>query len=640
MNNADAGLRDRGLLLALLLAAVLALYWPALGGGFAFDDYPNIVMNRALHVKTLVVRDWLAATFSSPAAELPRPLSMLSFGANHYFTGLQPWPMKLTNLLVHLANTLLLYCLLERIVAVACATCRARGQAAALFGTACWSLMPINLMPVLLIVQRMESLANLFVFAGLLGYIVLRVRRDNPWTAIGAACGFTLLGLCAKESAALLPLYCFLLECFVLRFRSTAGVPDRRLYPAFVLVLLLPALAAVAWLLPRSMAPGAYGIRDYGLVERLLTEPHVLFDYLRWTLLPSPGQFGLYHDDYPVTRSLLASPVSLFSMLLLAGMAAASVWLARRRPIAGLGLAWFLAGHLLTATFIPLELVFEHRNYFASAGMCLVLLDLLVLMPKSPLGQRVGLVCAIACVAGYAAVTHARVQDWTNPFVFARGEALRHPQSPRATYSYAQALALASDGKAGSPITLAAFGAFEHAMKVPGAGIAPAQGALLLAARTNSPVPSQWWLQMQSRLRSRPASPQDLASLASLTNCSIEGPCRFPPAQMVATFLSALEQRDDAEVMSVYGNYAYNVLRDKELAERLWRQALRLRPDQPEYHVTLIKMLIRQGRSAEARREIGRLRGMGRFGQYQKVAADLEVRAASALGQQRASGTH
>jgi hypothetical protein len=236
-------------------------------------------------------------------------------------------------------------------------------------------------------------------------------------------------------------------------------------------------------------------------------------------------------------------------------------------------------------------------------------------------------------------VTHARLHEWTNPFVFARGEALRHPQSPRATYSYAQALALASDGKSGSPITLAAFEAYEHAMRVPGAGIGPAQGALLLAARVDSPIPDEWWSQMQSRLRRNPASPQDLASLASLTNCSIEGPCRFPAAQMVATFVSALELRDDPEVMSVYGNYAYNVLRDKELAERLWRQALRLRPGQPEYHITLIKMLVRQGRDAEARREIARLRAMGRFGQYDKVAAELQLRADNALRSQRAKGT-
>ena len=45
--------------------------------------------------------------------------------------------------------------------------------------------------------------------------------------------------------------------------------------------------------------------------------------------------------------------------------------LRRQRPLVALGIAWFFAAQLLTATVVPLELVFEHRNYFASLGICL-----------------------------------------------------------------------------------------------------------------------------------------------------------------------------------------------------------------------------------------------------------------------------
>src|SRR5205809_5247645 len=63
--------------LPLLLVAVAAVYLPGLGGGYTFDDMPNIVDNAALRVHLQDDwRAWLAAAFSSPASDLQRPLAM------------------------------------------------------------------------------------------------------------------------------------------------------------------------------------------------------------------------------------------------------------------------------------------------------------------------------------------------------------------------------------------------------------------------------------------------------------------------------------------------------------------------------------------------------------------------------------
>jgi hypothetical protein len=157
----------------LLCGAVVAVYFPGLGGGFVFDDYPNIVDNTALHVSSLRWQDWMAAMFSSPASALQRPLAMLSFAVNCYFTGLDPWPMKLTGLIVHVLNTALVLVLARRLLATTAppeASSRQR-EFAAYFIAAAWGLHPINLMAVLYVVQRMESLCHVFVFAGLWLYV-------------------------------------------------------------------------------------------------------------------------------------------------------------------------------------------------------------------------------------------------------------------------------------------------------------------------------------------------------------------------------------------------------------------------------------------------------------------------------------
>src|SRR5678809_321450 len=94
----------------------------------------------------------------------------------------------------------------------------------ALWVTAAWALNPINLMAVLLVVQRMESLCHTFVFAGLWLYLVGRTQLmagERGWMALLAGLlGGVALGVLAKESAVLLPLYALALECTVLGFAS------------------------------------------------------------------------------------------------------------------------------------------------------------------------------------------------------------------------------------------------------------------------------------------------------------------------------------------------------------------------------------------------------------------------------------
>jgi hypothetical protein len=65
----------------------------------------------------------------------------------------------------------------------------------------------------------------------------------------------TVLGLLAKESAALLPLYAFCVAACVFRFRNQAERRDPWLFVLFAIVLVLPANIGLAWLLPGVLSP-------------------------------------------------------------------------------------------------------------------------------------------------------------------------------------------------------------------------------------------------------------------------------------------------------------------------------------------------------------------------------------------------
>jgi hypothetical protein len=617
---------------ALLILVVALVYLPGRRGGFAFDDFPNIVDNAAVHVESLAPADWLAAAASSPARSLPRPLAMLSFAANHYLSGGDSTALKLTNIAIHLVNVLLVFLLSRRLFVLAGASERAGPAAPGWIGlgvAAAWGLHPINLMPVLLIVQRMESLAHVFVFAGLIAYLAGRERQRRGERGAGllglalVLCPF--VGALAKESAALLPLYCFLAEACLFRFETVPGRRDRRLVLAHVLLVLLPALVAFAWLLPRSLAPGAFASRNFDLVERLMTEPRVVLDYLRWIVLPDLRLLSLYHDDYLVSRGLLQPASTLPALLALPLCVAAAWWLRARRPLTALGVLWFFAAQLLTATIVPLELVFEHRNYFASLGVLLALADLLLLVPSTAKARRLCAVAGASAIVVLGTLTALRVREWSDPVAFAFAEAQKHPDSPRAVYYVGWVLTAASKYQPDSPFVQPALDAFERARRLPDANVLPDSGSLLLAARTGRPLDPAWWRHMQERLRRGPIGPQDTSALAVLVDCEIKRLCHFPSEDMLSTFGAAMSRGAHPEVYNIYGNYAWNIARDRELGLRLWQEAMRIQPAEAQYRVSVIRALTVLGRRDEARREIQVLRKMGRLGAYAAKADRLEA---------------
>lgn len=616
-----------------LLIAVAFVYWPGLGGGFIFDDYPNIIDNTALHVTRPVWDDWMAAMLSSPASALQRPLAMLTFAINHYFTGLDPRPMKLTNVAIHILNTVLVFGLARITVLTATQGLNQVRQRtaewSALFVAACWALHPINFMAVLFVVQRMESLCHTFVFAGLWLYVSGRRRQlagaRGGWAMIlGGLIPCTALGLLVKESAALLPLYAFCIELCLFRFRDAGDRRNVRLYAVYAFVLLLPGLLGVAWLLPKAMAPGAFASRNFNLIERLMSEPRVVLTYVRWTFLPDIGQMSLYHDDYQPSRGLWNPPSTIASLLAIPGLLVLA-WLCRRhRPLTSLGILWFLAAQSLTATIIPLELVFEHRNYFASLGLCLALADLLLLAPRPGSPRFIGTVIAIGFTLTCAGMTNLRAFEWSNQVRFSLTEADKHPQSPRATYDKARTLVILTKYRPDSPLTAQTVAALEAARQVPQSGILPDQAAIMFAVHTDRPQEPVWWDDMDDKLRRLPIGPQELASLAALTKCVTAHHCKLPRENMIRMYESAMSRGPNPEVMNTYADYILNAMGDSERALDLWQQASALRPGEPQYHISLAKLLIVLGREDQARAQIATLRGTGKLGQNEAAAQTLE----------------
>lgn len=638
----------------ILIAALLtttAIYWPGLHGDFIFDDYPNIIENQSVQPHDASWASLVGAALSSPSSEFKRPLASLSLAANYLTTGLDPFWMKLTNLVIHLLNGLLVFLLARALLRCISKDESTRTDAVAALIAACWMMLPINLTAVLYVVQRMESMANAFVLLGLIGYVTGRRRMLKTadtatpsrgtqewawfWLCVASVTVPTIIGALAKETAVMLPLYAAAIEWALFNF-GTATVTegshagfikvkrqhkDPRIVGLFLLVLAVPLAIGLMWLLPSLLQPARWNTRNFTLDTRLMSEPRVIVDYMIWTVLPTPHALSFYHDDFQVSAGLLTPWTTLASIIVIASLLAFMLWLRSRQPLAALGIALFLGCQLLTGTILPLELVYEHRNYFASFGLMLAIVPLLA-VPRTSTFALSRYVLLGGLVLCWAALTSLSAYAWGNPLRLAMDLANRAPQSPRAQYELGRTYIIASHYDPASPFTNLAYAPLEKAAALPGSSILPEQALIFMNARMHLPLKDAWWDSITAKLKARAPGVQDESSLGSLTECVRDHECNLPTNRMMQAFMAALSHPNpSARLLAMYGDYAWNVLNDHSLGERMAEEAVKTDPSEPAYRITVIRMLVVMDRNAEAREELQQLQQLNIGG---RLNSDME----------------
>jgi hypothetical protein len=96
-----------GLVLALVLVAVIAAYWPSLFIGFAsWDDNIHLVENEIIRTLTWAS---LKTMFTTDVSLVYIPLTSLSFSLEYHFFGYNPFIYHLDNLLLHLGVVALIF---------------------------------------------------------------------------------------------------------------------------------------------------------------------------------------------------------------------------------------------------------------------------------------------------------------------------------------------------------------------------------------------------------------------------------------------------------------------------------------------------------------------------------------------------
>jgi protein O-mannosyl-transferase len=522
--SADRPSRRIGLAVGILMPIVLVLlylvYRPGLDGPFLLDDESNIPQTQVGELTLTALKGQLLD--GEGPLGLSRGLVRLSFALTQFFDGPWAYAFKYQNLLIHLINGLLAFWLIW-LLARHCA--KGANPAAPLWlalGTAgLWALHPLHVSTVLYAVQRLVLLSSLFQLCALIAYVKGRLLAQTRPLA-GAALAlvgvgaFGALALMSKETAAALPLLLATVEGLFFGFR-TQGHRQRFLLRTLWLALIaIPLVLGAVYLAPRLDAllgwqPG----RGFSGVERLMTQAHAIALYLKLFFLPVPGAMSLYHDTFPITRHLDVATVALAGLY--AGLVLAALLLARRAPWIGFGVLWFFACHTIESTVLPLEMVFEHRNYLATLGLAaLTVFGLAALLER--IGRvRLVIPALVALALLLAFNTASRASLWADLETMLAFDYSHRPDSPRVL----EALLTLESARGNQAAALAIL---QRLLDLDIEDAAPEIVALGLYCGATA-MPEALYARTRDKLATRLIAPTTMTTLATIANRTLQGGC-------------------------------------------------------------------------------------------------------------------
>lgn len=447
----DSSHRAVVMAMTLLLALTFWLYQLGFSAVFQFDD--RISLAGATRVNDLTSA--LAYIFDGRTGTLGRPLVLATFLLQKDSWPNHPASYFLVNTLIHLFNGVLVYWFSYRLTPLFPEKIRNPAWFP-LAVTALWLTLPLHVSASLAAVQRMTTLSSTFILLGLIGYLSGRAMLDkSPARAYVlmtiSVAGGTAMALACKEIGASLLFYVAVLEATIIRSAGFSfGIRYKR-WAALVLglpFLLLLAYFAYGW----SSMMQNYAFRSFSLSERLLTESRVLWEYLGQVYIPARGGTGPYHDDYSISKSVFDPAVTALAILAWVSALFLAWRLRNKFPVILFGFLWFLAGHLIESSFIPLELYFEHRNYIPSVGPLLAACFLLWHVPVKVL--RMSMAALVMMVFLRLFILGETTQLWGQPLLAANLWVEEHPQSVRAAQFLSVEYFYAGDIEASRKATL------------------------------------------------------------------------------------------------------------------------------------------------------------------------------------------
>lgn len=393
-------------LLVFIVISVLCFvaYSNSLHSPFIWDDIGLIVKNA-------FIQDWHNSfkAFSSDlyagtitGSNFYRPLQALSFIWDYYFWQLDPVGYHITNILLQILVSFLVFLFLRNIIA---------SFSISFLSAALFSISPLNTEAVTYISGRAEMLMGVFLLSSLILFIRAQDKGYRAKSAylILSSLAF-ILALLSKELSLVFPLV-ILAYLFYLRrssFKKTAEI----IKPALPYIIIALGYAVLRLTVFNFATFRPTALTQYPLLLRITVLPKVIFTYFKLLFLPI---------DLHMSRTIIRPSTFLgfFLAWFILGMIFVGcghiLFRKRENKVFCFMLFWAIIFLLPQSGLFPINaFIAEHFIYLSSISFFVLLAYLL----NRYLRKEVFILSAIALLLYYGLLTFSRNAEWQDPVIF------------------------------------------------------------------------------------------------------------------------------------------------------------------------------------------------------------------------------
>lgn len=383
---------------ALIILLTCLAFFPSLRNDFlpTWDD--NVYVTENGMVQNLNLQS-IGHMFTKQVNGTYVPIPLLTYSIEYSLFGMHPLPYHITNLILHLLCTLLVFQLFRQLKI---------NIIYAAIGAILFGIHPMRVESVAWIAERKDVLYSLFYLAALNAHVKFNLTSQHGKKYYRLTLLFFSLSLLSKIEAVTLPLSLLLIDYFMERPLNLRLLIEK--IPHFLLSLLFGSLGI--FILNRV---GLLSVnRDLSFIDRLFYGLLSFNVYIAKFLFPF-NQSAVY--PYPVTAGNALPLYSYLNPLLTVGLAYLVYMTANRTRAIVFGALFFFVNVVFMLQILAAGNAFlsDRYTYIAYAGLIFIIVWTLELIVRNKRKSKILVVTGISIyIIVLIFITYNRCEIWKN----------------------------------------------------------------------------------------------------------------------------------------------------------------------------------------------------------------------------------
>lgn len=423
---ADEYLQKRRIRLCLIAVALITffVFFPSLQNGFTdWDDNEYVTTNQSIRGFT---PENIKTIFSSLYIANYQPLTILTYAAEYSFFGLNPVIYHLTNLILHIANSLLVFWFIFLL---------SGSIRASLLSSLLFAIHPLHVESVAWVAERKDVLSTFFFMLTLIAYLKYLRERKIGFYIISLI--MLIISLLSKPMAVTMPAILLLLDFFTNAQNTPPQTPPGARLRKILIEKIPYIIIALIFVIVTYMTQKAYGaVRDYSdipLIKRMMIPFYGAIFYLIKMILPI-FLSAIYPYPQQIETSLLIKLIA--STLLFFIIAFLVIKSLKKTKLIAFGFLFYIITILPVLQIIPIghAIVADRYFYIPSIGIFYIISFYTAKILENPSRKNdnmrtIATYATIAFLIFFAILTLQRCKVWKNGVVLWNDVLSKYPKA-------------------------------------------------------------------------------------------------------------------------------------------------------------------------------------------------------------------